>query len=164
MKAVSVPMESLAEVIRLQLENGGKATLTVTGGSMLPMLRNRRDMVVLIPPKEPKKGDIALFVRKNGSYVLHRIVAVTETGFLCCGDNQDVCEPITPEQIVAVVDGFSRKGKFYTLDGFGYRAYKAVWMKLFFLRPCYIRIRRYFGKLRRKLTHKTAGGQENETE
>ena len=162
MKAVSVPMESLAEVIRLQLENGGKATLTVTGGSMLPMLRNRRDMVVLIPPSQPQKGDIAFFVRKNGRYVLHRIVAVTETGFLCCGDNQDVCEPITPEQIVAVVDGFSRKGKFYTLDNFWYRVYKTVWMKFFFLRPCYIRTRRCLGNLRKKLTQKTAGGQESE--
>lgn len=153
MKAIPVPMESLAEVIQLQLENGGKATLAVTGGSMLPMLRNRRDMVVLIPPAEPKKGDVVLFIRNNGSYVLHRIVATTETGFLCCGDNQDVCEPITPEQIVAVVDSFSRKGKSYTLDNFWYRVYKTVWMKFFFLRPCYIRVRRLLGKLRRKITY-----------
>lgn len=164
MKAIPVSMESLAEVIRLQLDNGGKATLTVTGSSMLPMLRNRRDMVVLIPPAAPKVGDVALFVRKNGRYVLHRIVAATETGFLCCGDNQDVCESITPEQIVAVVDGFSRKGKSYTLDSFWYRVYKTVWMKLFFLRPCYIRGRRLLGKLRRKMTHKTIGGQESEYE
>ena len=153
MKAIPVPMESLAEVIQLQMENGGKATLAVTGGSMLPMLRNRLDMVVLIPPAEPKKGDVVLFIRNNSSYVLHRIVATTETGFLCCGDNQDICEPITPEQIVAVVDSFSRKGKSYTLDNFWYRVYKTVWMKFFFLRPCYIRVRRLLGKLRRKITY-----------
>ena len=54
-------MKELAEVIKLQLDNGGKATLTVTGNSMLPMLVSRRDSVVLVLPGNQKKGDVVLF-------------------------------------------------------------------------------------------------------
>ena len=43
-----LPMEQLAQLITLQLESGGRANLTVTGSSMLPMLRNGVDAVELI--------------------------------------------------------------------------------------------------------------------
>lgn len=151
MQTVTVPMETLAEIIQLQLANGGKATLTVTGSSMLPMLREHRDSVVLIPPARQKKGDIVLFRRESGKYVLHRIISMTENGYLCSGDNQAILEPVTREQIVAVVDGFTRKGRAYTLDAPGYRLYQAVWVNLFFLRRHYIRIRRRLGRLRRRI-------------
>lgn len=151
MQTVTVPMESLAEIIQLQLDNGGKATLTVTGSSMLPMLRNRRDSVVLIPPSRQKKGDIVLFRRENGRYILHRIISVTDNGYLCSGDNQWVLESVTGEQIVAVVDGFTRKGRTYTLGAPGYRLYQAVWVNLFFLRRYYIWVRRRLGRLRRRI-------------
>ncbi len=147
-----VSMESLAELLALQLENGGKATLTVTGSSMVPMLQHRRDQVELIPvaPRQ-KKGDIILYRRENGRYVLHRIVGVVPNGYICCGDNQAEKEPVAQEQLFAVVSGFVRKGKRYTLDNPGYRLYKAVWVGLFPLRPCYIAMRRGLAKQYRRL-------------
>ena len=52
-------MESLAELIRIQLAERGRASLTVTGNSMYPMLRNCRDQVELIPVADrQKKTDI----------------------------------------------------------------------------------------------------------
>lgn len=151
MQTVTVPMESLAEIIKLQLEKSGKATLIVTGSSMLPMLRNRRDVVTLIPPQKVKKGDILLFIRESGQYILHRVIAVTETDYVCCGDNQAERESVTGEQIVAVVDGFTRKGKYYTLDRLTYRIYTSIWVNLFFLRPWYIKLRRYLAGIRRRI-------------
>lgn len=147
-----VSMESLAELLALQLENGGRAMLTVTGSSMLPMLRHRRDQVELIPlaPRQ-NKGDIILYRRENGRYVLHRIVGVIPDGYICCGDNQAEKEWVKQEQLFAVVDGFTRKGRSYTLEHSGYRLYKALWVELFPLRPCYIAIRRGVGKLYRRL-------------
>lgn len=154
MQTVTVPMESLVEIIKLQLESGGKANLTVTGSSMLPMLRNRRDTVTLIPISQPKKGDVVLFQRKTGGYILHRIVAVTKEGYICCGDNQAEKEPVTDEQMIAVVDAFTRKRKRYTVGAPGYRLYTAVWVNLFFLRRPYIALRRCMGRVRSKLRNR----------
>ena len=54
----TLPMEALAELICLQTENGGTATLTVTGSSMMPMLHHQRDAVMLIQKAaRQKKGE-----------------------------------------------------------------------------------------------------------
>lgn len=151
MQTVTVPMESLAEIILLQLNTGGRANLTVTGSSMLPMLHNRQDSVTLIPADgKQKKGDVILYRRENGRYILHRIIAADREGYTCCGDNQAEKEPVSREQVIAVVDGFTRKGKVYTIDAPIYRLYTAVWVNLFVLRRYYIKIRRRLGRLRRK--------------
>ena len=148
----AIPMESLAELIQLQLDNGGRAKLTVTGCSMLPMLRNRLDVVELIPVSgKQKKGDVILYHRDNGQYVLHRIIAVDEQGYICCGDNQFMREPIKQDQLIAVVDSFTRKGRYYSVSAFGYRIYTAVWVGLFPLRRCYLAVRRPLGRLYAKV-------------
>lgn len=154
MQRKTVPMKDLAEVIKLQLDNGGKATLTVTGSSMMPMLVSRRDSVILVPPGGEKKGDIVLYQRESGQYVLHRIIQVTQTGYIISGDNQAMREDVAKEQLVAVVDGFVRNGKQYALDAPFYRLYQTVWVELFFLRRYYIGIRRRLGRLWHRIKRK----------
>ena len=145
-------MEKLAELVMLQLEKGGRARLTVTGWSMMPMLRNCRDIVELIPISgRQKSGDIIFYRRENGQYVLHRIIAVTEDGYVCCGDNQAERENVLHTQLLAVVDGFIRNGKQHTMDETGYRLYTAAWVKLFPVRRYYIALRRCLGGIRYKL-------------
>lgn len=152
MQTVTVPMESLAEIISMQLAVGGRANLTVTGSSMLPMLHHRKDSVTLIPADgKQKKGDVILYRRENGRYILHRIIAADQDGYICCGDNQAEKEPVSREQVIAVVDGFVRKGRVYKTDAPGYRLYTAVWVDLFLLRRYYIKLRRQLGRLRRKI-------------
>lgn len=154
MQTVTVPMESLAKVVRLQLENGGRANLTVTGNSMYPMLVSHRDVVTLVPPADLQKGDVVLFQRANGAYILHRIIAITQTGYLCCGDNQVIREPVSREQVIAVVDGFVRNKKHYSAEAGVYRFYSTVWMGLFGFRRVYYVCRRRFGRLCRKLRNR----------
>ena len=150
-----LPMEQLAQLITLQLESGGRANLTVTGSSMLPMLRNGVDAVELIQPTgQGQKGDILLYRRKNGQYVLHRVIALTDSGYICCGDNQAEREPVDREQVLAVVDGFTRGGKRYDLSNGFYRLYTALWVGLFPLRRYYIAVRRPLGRLRTRLKKK----------
>ena len=152
MQTVVVSMESLAEIIELQLKNGGRANLTVTGSSMVPMLCNRRDSVSLVPAAgQEKTGDVILYRRKNGQYILHRIIAQAGKGYVCCGDNQYERESVAREQLIAVVDGFVRNKKEYTLEHKGYRFYTTLCVKLFFMRKIYITLRRSLGRLRRKL-------------
>jgi hypothetical protein len=146
-----IPMAELAELLLLQMENGGRARLTVTGGSMLPMLHPHRDAVELVIPRNaPEKGDIILYRRENGAYVLHRIIRVCEDGYLCSGDNQVMREPVKPEQVLAVADGYIRKGKSCTMDKPGYRLYKGFWQLTFPLRGIYLAVRRPLGRLYRK--------------
>lgn len=151
MQTVTMPMESLAELIQVQLDNGGKANLTVTGNSMRPMLTNRRDSVTLVRTDKYTVGQIPLFRRDNGAYVLHRIIDVTEDGYICCGDNQTIREPVREDQMVAVVSEFVKSGMHYTVEQWHYRLYSAVWMKLFPVRRLYYRGRRFLGRLRRKI-------------
>lgn len=146
-----MPMESLAELIQVQLDNGGRANLTVTGNSMRPMLTNRRDSVVLVRTDRYAVGQIPLFRRDDGAYVLHRIIDVTQDGYICCGDNQTIREPVREDQMVAVVAEFVKNGKSHSVEEPRYRFYTALWMKLFPIRKQYYRGRRFLGRVRRKL-------------
>lgn len=140
-------MEELAPLLEMQLQTGGKARLTVTGYSMMPMLRNRRDSVALITPKaQLKPGDIILYRRETGQYVLHRIIAAASQGYICCGDNQAEREPVGEEQVLGVVESFVRKGRHYSINHFGYRLYTGLWVKAFALRQPYIAVRRWLGR------------------
>lgn len=146
-----IPMEQLAELVLFQLKEGGRANLMVTGNSMYPMLRSGVDMVELIPlSARQKKGDIILYRRDNGKYILHRIVAVTKDGYICCGDNQSEKETVRQDQLLAVVDGFARKGKPYALTDPAYRIYAAFWTGTFFARRQVLAVGRRLFILRQK--------------
>lgn len=148
MKTVKVPMESLIQVILLQLETAKKANLTVTGFSMRPMLRQYRDSVVLAPINGGlQTGDIALYLRDNGSYVLHRVIRLTAEGYLFCGDNQAELESVRQDQLIAVVTGYTKNGQYRQLDGIGYGLYRFIMVRLFFMRKYYIWVRRGVGRL-----------------
>ncbi|MBO5911955.1 MAG: S24/S26 family peptidase, partial [Clostridia bacterium] len=73
-----VPMEELSPLIVGLIEEGVDVTITVTGNSMRPMLTHRKDTVVLTKcdPLALKRGDLPLYKRDNGQYILHRIIRV----------------------------------------------------------------------------------------
>lgn len=155
METLTVPMETIAELIEVQLSHGDRANLIVTGSSMLPMLHHRRDSVMLAPAAQTvKKGELILYRRSNGRYILHRVVGMTEGGYICSGDNQAVREFVAREQILAVVVEFTRKGRTCGVNALGYRFYKALWVGFFPLRRYYLYVRRRLGRLRRILTKK----------
>lgn len=153
MRGVRLPMEQLAQLIALQIAGGGVAHLTVTGGSMLPMLRSRQDMVELVAPECVAARDVILYRRENGSYILHRILSVEKDGsFLCSGDNQWEKEIVCREQILAKVTAFYRDEKRYSVEHPGYQVYTRLWVGLFAIRRPVLALRRQLGRLRR--THK----------
>ena len=140
-------IEQVAKLVQVQLENGGIAQLNVTGYSMMPMLYHCRDQVQLVPATgEEKTGDVIFYRRENGKYILHRIIAVTKDGYICCGDNQAEKEQVLRQQVLAVMTGFTRNKKTYSLRHPGYRVYTWLWIKLFGLRPAYIALRRRIGR------------------
>lgn len=152
MEKVKIPMEELMPILQLQMETSGSAPLCVTGYSMLPMLHHNQDTVLLAPIKEtPRKGDLMLYRRKNGAYILHRILKEKPTHYICCGDNQFRKEIVEPSQMLAVVIGFTRNGKDYTNESKGYRRYVKFWVALHPVRWLYLGPRRFVGWCRAKI-------------
>ena len=119
------------------------------GISMLPMLRQGIDSVVLSPlPERLRKYDLPLYQRENGQYVLHRIVKVGTT-YTCMGDNQFVAEPgLRHDQMIAVVTAFTRGKRTHQVTELGYRLYCRLWH---YSRPVRHFWRRGIGWLRRHL-------------
>ena len=152
-KAIYIPIEQMMPIIMLQLEQGGKAPLQVTGSSMYPMLRDRKDSVILEPIAGALgKGDLIFYHRQNGAYILHRIVKVAgKDTYICCGDNQYEPEQVTGQQVIARVTAFTRKEKTCSVTDPGYRWYVRIWTALFPLRRPLLTLRRKLGKLRRAL-------------
>ena len=136
-------------LIRERLAAGQSIKFSPRGVSMLPMLRQGIDSVVLSPvPEKLKKYDLPLYQRDDGKYILHRIVAVGDS-YTCMGDNQFVAETgVRQDQMIALVTGFYRKEKYHRVTEPGYLLYCRFWH---YSRPIRHFVRRGIGWLRRKL-------------
>ena len=145
----SVSMQELAPAIVQTIRSGGSAELTVTGRSMMPLLRDRVSRVRLCAISRPKRGDMVLYRRQNGAYVLHRIAACCADGtYTMCGDAQTVLEPsIRRDQLIAVVTAFARGKKWCGCDDFGYRLWWTIRLADRPLRHIWMRIRRRLGSI-----------------
>lgn len=105
---------------------------TVNGTSMLPMLRNRKDTVIIRPETDKlKKYDVVLY-RKENMYVLHRIVKVMPDGYIICGDNCTNLErDVTNRQIIGKMEEFYRGERQVFMNGVGYKLYCIIWVALY---------------------------------
>lgn len=115
------------------LDENIDVTITVTGDSMFPLWRHKRDTVVLTKCDKfaLKKGDIALYRRENGQFVMHRIIKVNADSCNFCGDAQTQIEyNLAKDNIIAAVKAFSRKGKKYNCSNLWVRAYALLWIVL----------------------------------
>lgn len=118
------------------------------GFSMWPMIRNGVDTVLIEPVNgRLNKYDIPLYKDNIGRYVIHRIIEVTDTGYVICGDGLFEKEfDITDSNIIGVVTGLYRKEKFIPCTSKGYMFYVKLWVGMMFIRKPIIVVVR---KLRR---------------
>lgn len=148
---VRIPMEELSPLLLECLEQGQEVVLTITGNSMAPFLRHRRDQVVLVKTDctALQPGDVPLYRRRSGQYVLHRVVErddgharcvlgkqeplpSQQTGGDVCytmlGDAQTSPEPgIGSGQILAKAVSFHRKGKVWACHSTAYQKRVRRW-------------------------------------
>ena len=105
-----------------------RLTYTNVGVSMLPLLRQGKDLFVLEKKKSGRcnVGDVVLYRRKN-QYVLHRIVEVRANDYVILGDNCIKREyGITDNNILGVMVSFVRGGKNYSVTAWSYRLYSFI--------------------------------------
>lgn len=140
----TAPLSELENVIREVLESGGEFSLVTAGTSMLPLLRNRKDTVVLAKHEGRLcKYDIPLYKRDSGQFTLHRVLKVKNDEYYICGDNQLVIEKgITDKHVIAVVKRIVRNGKTIDLqNSFAYKIYVFFWCRCFFVRYTALKFR-----------------------
>ncbi len=152
-----VSLEEMAPIMQVALERGQEVILTVTGNSMQPFLRHRRDRVVLAAaqPTALQPGDVPLYRRDNGQYVLHRVVERQEQSglsYTMLGDAQTALEPgIAPAQIMAVAVAFIRGERRYGCDTPAYRRRVRRWHRLLPVRPALVWLCLFPGRVYNKL-------------
>ena len=132
--------EYLNTICRLLQEGQQDLPVPVTGNSMCPFL-HPGDIVYLNRFADLEKGDIVLFTRPDGSFVLHRIYQIKKDGtYLILGDNQLMPEPVPAERIHAIVTSARIKEKVVTPKSLRWQCYAKLWP-----RP----VRHIIGKLHR---------------
>lgn len=136
----------------------GRLLYTNVGISMMPLIRQRRDLLIIEKPSgRLKKYDVALYKRDSGQYVLHRILKVRKDDYMICGDNQWHRETgITDRHIIGVLTGLVRDGKELSLvhPDWKYKMYVHLWCDFFPVRAGILRIRNLYKRLMRALNRK----------
>lgn len=124
------------------LAENGEVIACSSGVSMFPMLRHRKDMVVIETVKrELKKYDIPLYRIDSGKLVLHRILEVRPDMYIIRGDNELAKEYVRPSQVVGVLKAFYRGGKYVDCaTNKGYKIYIRLNRCCYFLRFTWKRI------------------------
>ena len=139
------PEELMSQLPQL-LQEAESVPLVISGSSMSPFLAHGRDTVYLSKVTGPlKKGDMILYRRASGAYILHRIYRVRDGVYDLVGDGQLGIEPgIRPEQVIAIVNTVRRKGKLLRKGSLRWEFFEHVCLELLPLRP---KIHRLYGAM-----------------
>lgn len=128
----NVQIVGLAEV----LHKYGYILYHNVGYSMMPLLRQKRD-IIEIRPKETercKKYDVVLY-RRGEKYILHRVLKVLPDGYIIAGDHNTFIETdVTDDMILGVMTRVIRDGKSITPDNIWYKIYVHLWCDFYPMR------------------------------
>ena len=141
------------------LAREGVYVSTTVGVSMWPMLRNRRDTIVVEPlaGRRLQRFEVPLY-RRGDAYVLHRCIEVHPDSYTMLGDNcLEKERGIDEGRVIGVLAGFYRGDRRIDMDGWAYRVYVRIWYALYPVRRLIKRLRMVAGRVKRRLT----GGAED---
>ena len=126
------------------LSERGYIVYTNKGTSMMPFLRQQRDIIEIRPKGDNrcKKYDVVLY-RRGENYILHRILHVLKDGYILAGDNNTFLEyDIKDEQIIGIMVRLIRDGKEILMTDKKYRFYVHVWCDFYPVRMFLLRVKR----------------------
>ena len=142
------------------LAKDGYLVYTNVGFSMLPLLRQHRD-IIEIRRKDPaircKRYDAVLY-KRGDKYILHRILKVCPKDYVICGDNCIWREyGVTDDQILGVLARIVRNGKSIYPTDMKYKIYVHLWCDFFHVRAAILyckKVVRAIGGWAKKLVKK----------
>jgi len=110
------------------LRSEGEYVTPLSGDSMYPMTRSGKDPVLIVPADKPlKRYDVAVYA-KPGRYVVHRVLECRPDCYVIRGDNCVAKEYVPFDDVIGVVSGFWRGGRFISVTDFRYKVYSRVWV------------------------------------
>ena len=130
--------EYLDTAVELLRQGAGEVALPIKGRSMRPFLWEGDTAYLRLPERAPKRGDVLLYLRPDGRYILHRVRKVYADGHLdMIGDGHLLTEKGLPGECVrAVAFAATRKGKRITEKSFCWRFFRGPWLWMVPLRKC----------------------------
>lgn len=132
------------------INKNGELIYTNKGDSMMPLIKEGRDLLIIGKPQERlKKYDVPLYKRDSGQYVLHRIIKVRQDDYVMCGDNRYNKEyGITDRHIIGVLTAVVRNGKKISVTDWRYKMYVHLWCDLFPIRALILKSLRVLKHIR----------------
>lgn len=142
---------SIADELR-----AGRAVSTETHGiSMKPLLIEGKTLVVIEPLRRALKvGELPVFLRPDGKYVIHRVIGMDEKNYYTRGDNCLNFETVPKEQMLGVVVEIYRNGRMLRVTDRRYKLYVAFWRALTPLRLGWKRLRVKLSRLKKRIAKK----------
>lgn len=144
-----INIDDAADLIIEKLNAGGEVSFTPKGTSMKPLLSGNEKVTVKKQQGKLKKYDLPFYKRQGTSqYIIHRVVGFDKSGgYVICGDNMLLCEyGITDSDVLGVVTGFCRNGKYHSVNDISYKLYCRYICAIRPIRRMYHRIKRKFSK------------------
>lgn len=143
------------------LDKKGVFAYTNVGVSMLPLLRQRRDIIEIRKKQgRCKKYDVVLYKRGN-KYVLHRILKVRENDYVIVGDHCIRREfGITDDQILGVMTRVIRDGKSIYPTDWKYRLYVHLWCDFYPVRALILYVKSVLRAVGHRLKKLIKGGTQ----
>ena len=135
------------------LKNGFLAFVP-KGNSMWPTLKNGKQSVVLLPKKERLKVmDVAMYLRPDGTFVLHRVIELTDDGYVFVGDSMPLSlkETVKEEQVFGVLTGYYKKRRYITTEDGAFNRRGAKLFKHDKLRLFRFRVAIFLSSVKRKI-------------
>lgn len=117
------------EDIRAQISNGKPVHIKAKGNSMLPFIKNEKDIIILNPVDGiVKKGMLVLARTANDSYVIHRVIRTDQERIILKGDGNIITEEVcTKEDIIAKVAAVIHNKRMIKENGFIWNLYRYAW-------------------------------------
>ena len=135
------------------LDTKGYIVYTNVGTSMMPLLRQRRDIIEIrkVPGERCKKYDVVLY-KRGDRYILHRVLKVRPDDYVIAGDHNVFLEyGITDRDILGVMTRVIRDGKEIRMTDPIYRLYVHLWCDFYPVRMFLLRCRGKAARIARKL-------------
>ena len=149
-----ISSEVLFSAIQELLAENRQAVFTVTGMSMWPFLCHGRDQVIVekCDSTTLKTGDIILFQKPEGKYILHRITKIEDDLFETTGDGNCFRDGFFSFSCVkAKVVCLIRKDKKIDCKSWIWKVVFQTWMLLFPIRKYLLKFLKNFSRTRQRL-------------
>lgn len=102
---------------------------------MEPLLYHHDTRVVIRKAEGTlKKGDLPVYRRPSGQFVMHRIIRVKEPYYYTRGDNRYGTEQVPQDWVLGIVTEIYRKKRHIYVTDRSYRLYVAIWNILYPIR------------------------------